>query len=458
MSMPGWLSRVITAAVTLTLIAVPLARPAPAGASPPGWSGQVVDGFGDAAKLPGLSGVKLVAPPVGVAVTADGLGYWVVTAAGEVVTGGDAKSFGGPAPATMRAPIVGMAATPDGRGYWLVALDGGVFAFGDAGYFGSTGALRLHRPIVGMARTPDGRGYWLVASDGGVFAFGDARYEGSTGAIALAEPIVGIAPTEDGQGYWLVASDGGVFTFGDATFHGSAVGQDVNAPIVGLVPTTDGGGYWLGAATGGVLVFGDAAYDGPWPNLPPFSPAAAIAGTPGGDGYVILHPDEASITFGDVSGTAVSAGGTAIVNIAAAQLGPDPLGGSGAYCNPYGPCEDWCALYATWVWESAGVNIPRYPFTGWVYRWGAARGLALAPTAVPMPGDVVLYGTGPLNASTSVHMGIVAQVWPDGAIDTIEGDSGPEPAGQYGVTINGPYLPADSTDANGMPVYAFVQP
>jgi len=249
-----------------------------------------------------------------------------------------------------------------------------------------------------------------------------------------------------------------VFTFGDGTYHGSAVGQDINTSIVGIAPTPDGAGYWLAAATGGVLVFGDATFQGPTPNLPPFSPVAAIAATPDGGGYLLLHPDEAAVTFGDVSGVPVATDGSAIVGIAVSQLGPDPLAGSGRYCNPYGPCEDWCSLFATWAWEGAGVAIPRYPFTGSVYRWGAARGLALPPSALPVPGDVVLYGTGPLNASTSVHMGIVAQVWPDGAVDTIEGDSGPEPAGQYAVTINGPYLPADSADANGAPVYAFVRP
>ena len=130
----------------------------------------------------------------------------------------------------------------------------------------------------------------------------------------------------------------------------------------------------------------------------------------------------------------------------------------GNYCNPYGPCEDWCALFATWAWEGGGVAIPRYAFTGAVYTWGADRGRLLAPGEPPAPGDAVLYGTGPLNASTSVHMGIVAQVWPDGAIVTIEGDSGPEPAGQYAVTVNGPYLPAFSAEANAMPVYALVRP
>jgi hypothetical protein len=306
-----------------------------------------------------------------------------------------------------------------------------------------------------MASTPDGGGYWLVAMDGGIFTFGDARFYGSTGAIVLNSPIAGMAPTRDGNGYWLVASDGGVFTFGDATFFGSAVNMKIGTWVVGIAPTPDGAGYWMAAATGGVLTFGDAQFFGPTPNLPPFSPAAAIAATPTGKGYWLLYPDEANVTFSSPGETAI---GAQMVRIAASQLGPDPLSAQGMYCNPYGPCEEWCALFATWVWEGAGVGIPQYPFTGAIYDWGAAHGLALGPGAHAQPGDIVLFGTGPQNASTSVHTGIVAQVWPDGAIVTVEGDSGPEPVGQYGVTINGPFLPAFSKQYNDFPVYAFVHP
>jgi hypothetical protein len=86
-----------------------------------------------------------------------------------------------------------MAVTPDGMGYWLVASDGGVFTYGDAAFYGSPGNLTLNRPIVGMAVTPDGMGYWLVASDGGVFTYGDAAFYGSPGNLPLNRPIVGMA-------------------------------------------------------------------------------------------------------------------------------------------------------------------------------------------------------------------------------------------------------------------------
>jgi hypothetical protein len=143
------------------------------------------------------------------------------------------------------------------------------------------------------------------------------------------------------------------------------------------------------------------------------------------------------------------------VSVANSQVNSDPDRGS--YCNPYGPCEEWCALFATWVWQRAGVPIPSYPFTGSIYSWAATTTGVLPPSASPVPGDAVLYGTGPYSTSTSVHVGLVVQVWPDGAIVTIEGDAGPAPSGSLAVVVNGPYLPSQSVESNGVPVYAFAQ-
>ena len=182
-----------------------------------GADGQVAS-FGDATAA-GPGGDPAV---VGSAATPDGRGWWLTTATGRVEAVGDAPALGGLS-GHPSSPVVGMAATPDGRGYWLVTRRGGVFGFGDAGFHGSTGGLRLAHPIVGMAAAPGGSGYWLVTSGGGVFGFGSAASHGSTGALHLARPIVAMAATPSGGGYWLVASDGGVFSFGDAGFHGSGV-------------------------------------------------------------------------------------------------------------------------------------------------------------------------------------------------------------------------------------------
>ncbi len=209
-----------------------------------------------------LSATTLNQPIVGMAITPDGGGYWLVASDGGIFAYGDATFYGSTGALTLNQPIVGMAATPDGGGYWLVASDGGIFSYGDAAFYGSTGALHLNQPIVGMAATPDGHGYWLVASDGGIFAYGDAQFYGSTGALHLNQPVVGMAATPDGHGYWFVASDGGIFAYGDAQFSGSTGALHLNQPIVGMDATSDGKGYLLVASDGGLFAFGDAQFSG----------------------------------------------------------------------------------------------------------------------------------------------------------------------------------------------------
>ena len=57
-----------------------------------------------------------------------------------------------------------------------------------------------------------------------------------------------------------------------------------------------------------------------------------------------------------------------------------------------------------------------------------------------------------------MHVGLVTQVWPDGAIMTVAGDAGPGADGALSVAIDGPYLPWDSGVYNGVGIYAFAQP
>jgi len=78
----------------------------------------------------------------------------------------------------LNKPIVGMAMTANGEGYWLVASDGGIFSFGDAPFDGSMGGTNLNAPVVGMAADATTGGYRLVASDGGIFSF-DAPFYGA---------------------------------------------------------------------------------------------------------------------------------------------------------------------------------------------------------------------------------------------------------------------------------------
>ena len=128
-----------------------------------------------------------------------------------------------PAALHLAKPIVGIAVTPDGKGYWLVASDGGIF-----NYRRSTTALlwRCTSPRRSSASpvTPDGKGYWLVASDGGIFDYRDTKYHGSPVALHLAKAIVGIATAPDGKGYWLASSTGAIYPYGSARNFGPGAG------------------------------------------------------------------------------------------------------------------------------------------------------------------------------------------------------------------------------------------
>jgi CHAP domain len=457
-------------AVALSAMVLPFGPAQPARAAqvtpqPRVYAGGGVIGFGDAraTNTPIGSGlnsvmVAMAANPAAIGVNQ---GYWLASADGGVFAQGNAGFYGSLGALRLQGPIVAMVATPDGQGYWLAAMDGGVFSFGDAAFYGSMGAVRLNQPVVGMAATPDGRGYWLVASDGGVFSFGDAAFAGSMGGTPLVAPVTGMAPTANGHGYWMVAADGGIFTFGNAPFDGSMGGKVLNDPVVGMAVSPHDGGYLLVATDGGIFGFGKidffgslgGGYGGDPADVPP---VAGIALTPDAQGYWLLEPDGWSYSFTNPPSPAPSSTASAVVSIANSQVDSDPV--RGQFCNPYGPCEEWCALFATWVWEQAGVPIPSYPFTGNIYDWAASATGVLPPTASPLPGDAVLYGSGPSSTSTSVHVGLVTQVWPDGAIVTVEGDAGPAPTGSLAVVINGPYLPSQSAIYNGMPIYAFAQP
>jgi CHAP domain len=389
--------------------------------------------------------------------TPDGNGYVLASADGGVFAFGDASFEGSAGALPLQGPIVAMAMTRDAKGYWLGALDGGVFAYGDATFHGSMGGSHLNQPIVGMASTPDGNGYWLVAADGGIFAYGDAGFYGSTGSLTLNQPIVGMAPTADGKGYWLVAADGGIFDYGDASFYGSAGSMNLPDPVVGMVASPDGGGYLMATQNGVVLPFGDAQSFGSLSLDPTATQISAIIGNNHGTGYWLLDPQAWQYSFATATPEPQNAYSAAISAAVASQISPDP-NTQGPYCNPYGPCEQWCALFATWAWEQAGVPIPRYAFTGDIWSWASGFGGDLPPTATPAVGDAVLFGTGPSSTATSVHVAIVTQIWPDGAIMTVGGDSGPGRDGYLSVNLDGPFLPWDSGSYNGTPIYAFADP
>ncbi len=141
-----------------------------------------------------------------------------------------------------------------------------------------------------------------------------------------------------------------------------------------------------------------------------------------------------------------------IVKVAESQVGQGEHP-PGSDCTIYGPCEEWCSLFAAWVWQHAGVPLPGptalYGYSGALYEWARENGgHVLAASARPSPGDAVLYGSGP---SESVHVGIVVRVLPEGRIETVEGNY----AGQ--VSRVGPFEPSHPVGERAG-IYGYAQP
>ena len=80
----------------------------------------------------------------------------------------------GPSPAGATNPtFVGLASTATGHGYWLVSSSGTEQPLGDAATL--TNSLcdsTFAPPVVGIAPTPDHGGYWEVTAKGSLACFG----------------------------------------------------------------------------------------------------------------------------------------------------------------------------------------------------------------------------------------------------------------------------------------------
>ncbi|HEX4082793.1 MAG TPA: hypothetical protein VHX40_07470 [Acidimicrobiales bacterium] len=198
----------------------------------------------------GSNSATLPYPIVGMAATGDSGGYWMVGSQGAIYAFGDAWFYGsagqinptlppgGSNSFVPTAPIVGMALSRDGGGYWLVGSDGAVYAFGDANYYGGENGHHLNQPIVAISPEANGNGYWLVGGDGGIFSFGSAQAYGTPVPTHLPYPIVGLASTADSGGFWLVSHDGGIAEYGDAYYLGAESSQTITTTIVGLASAT----------------------------------------------------------------------------------------------------------------------------------------------------------------------------------------------------------------------------
>ena len=177
------------------------------------------------------------------------------------------------------------------------------------------------------------------------------------------------------------------------------------------------------------------------------------SGTPAATSPKLAEPVTARPEQCSASVLAPEAASTsAIVRVAESQVGQGEHP-PGSEQTIYGPPEEWCSLFVSWVWQHAGVPLPgptsRYAYSGSLYTWAAQHGgQVLPPTARPSPGDAVFYGNGP---SESLHVGIVVRVLSDGQIETVEGNY----AGK--VSRVGPFPPSHPVGERAG-IYGYAQP
>jgi hypothetical protein len=116
---------------------------------------------------------------------------------------------------------------------------------------------------------------------------------------------------------------------------------------------------------------------------------------------------------------ATGAGSGDIVAVAKSQLGVKEAYGD---CNCGEPLKyggssglPWCAYFASWVYKTAGYNIPSIGGAQALYDWfGSNQTKVIKGSGDPLPGDVVYFAHS--------HVGIV-ESYSGGTLNTIEGNS-----------------------------------
>ncbi|UGQ09026.1 lytic murein transglycosylase [Yinghuangia sp. ASG 101] len=89
------------------------------------------------------------------------------------------------------------------------------------------------------------------------------------------------------------------------------------------------------------------------------------------------------------------------------------------YKGNYQWCYAWCAVFASWIWKKGGFTFE----STWVkdfYTWGRQNGSYRTDFRGAQPGDVVIYFRPP---DDYYHIGVIIQAFPDGMIETVEGNS-----------------------------------
>jgi cell wall assembly regulator SMI1 len=119
-----------------------------------------------------------------------------------------------------------------------------------------------------------------------------------------------------------------------------------------------------------------------------------------------------------MGGVAHATSGPQIAQIAYAQLGKG-CSGNGWQCDP----DEWCADFAKWVWQQAGVNTTGLTAgAGSFATYGQANGTIVT---TPLVGDAIVYGYN--GSGYAGHVNLVYAVNAADQVETIGGNQGASP-------------------------------
>ena len=156
---------------------------------------------------------------------------------------------------------------------------------------------------------------------------------------------------------------------------------------------------------------------------------------------------------------------TDIVNVAMSQVGYQEGGSSNQLSGEvyggvnytefgrwYGAQNMWCAMFASWCAEVAGIStdvIPKHAYTPDGLQWFKNRGLAYSRAKVaageytPQPGDLIYFKSS-RNKNPTNHVGIVTG-YSDGVVYTIEGNTSSASISTNGGTVAQKSYPITNT-------------
>lgn len=118
-------------------------------------------------------------------------------------------------------------------------------------------------------------------------------------------------------------------------------------------------------------------------------------------------------------GAVVGGAREAMKQAALAEVGT-PEVPMGSNCQKYtSDCFAWCAAFASWIWKKGGFKY----YSTWVrdfYKFGVENRSFRTDFQSALPGDTLIYDK---PADRYYHIGVIVEVYPDGTIATVEGNS-----------------------------------